>query len=195
MAIAFLYKIVYTRISNFSPNNGRQYTYMAYGNKGGYSKGRGGGFGRKRDERRDGGSRGGFNRGPKQMHDATCATCGKHCQVPFKPTGAKPVHCSDCFGKSGGGGDRRDRAPRGGGFKKEFRAPKPDARIDALQAEVKELHQKLDRVIAVIDPDPEPVPKPVKPKKPPRIIPLKTDAVADLMEAKKEMDNDDIILD
>ncbi|MEO7295886.1 MAG: CxxC-x17-CxxC domain-containing protein [Candidatus Limnocylindria bacterium] len=31
------------------------------------------------------------------MHDATCARCGNETQVPFRPTGARPVYCSDCF--------------------------------------------------------------------------------------------------
>ena len=33
----------------------------------------------------------------KQLYDATCATCNKETQVPFKPTGIKPVLCRDCF--------------------------------------------------------------------------------------------------
>ena len=32
-----------------------------------------------------------------QMHEAICADCGKRCEVPFKPTGDKPVYCSQCF--------------------------------------------------------------------------------------------------
>ncbi|MHB0937538.1 MAG: zinc-ribbon domain containing protein [Armatimonadota bacterium] len=35
--------------------------------------------------------------GPREMFDATCASCGNSCQVPFQPTGEKPVYCSDCF--------------------------------------------------------------------------------------------------
>ncbi|MBP8624292.1 MAG: hypothetical protein KBI12_05590 [Methanothrix sp.] len=50
-------------------------------------------------ERYGSGSRGGFNRGPREMHDATCAECGKTCQVPFKPDGSRPVYCSDCYQK------------------------------------------------------------------------------------------------
>ena len=42
-------------------------------------------------------SGGGFSRGPREMFDAVCARCGKDTQVPFKPTGARPVYCSDCF--------------------------------------------------------------------------------------------------
>jgi CxxC-x17-CxxC domain-containing protein len=33
------------------------------------------------------------------MFEAVCADCGSKCQVPFKPTGGKPVYCSKCFEK------------------------------------------------------------------------------------------------
>lgn len=47
---------------------------------------------------------------PREMHDATCAACGKSCQVPFVPSGEKPVYCSDCFqGQRGGGSGRSSR--------------------------------------------------------------------------------------
>lgn len=44
-----------------------------------------------------GGGGGRRDSGPREMHTATCAACGKSCQVPFQPTGDKPVYCSDCF--------------------------------------------------------------------------------------------------
>lgn len=45
----------------------------------------------------------GFNRfGPREMHKATCAECGKECEVPFKPSGERPVYCKDCFRKKRG---------------------------------------------------------------------------------------------
>ena len=37
--------------------------------------------------------------GPREMHNATCADCGKETQVPFKPTAGRPVYCRDCFAK------------------------------------------------------------------------------------------------
>src|SRR3989344_4778340 len=40
---------------------------------------------------------------PREMFDATCSSCGNACQVPFRPTGEKPVFCRDCFAKQGGG--------------------------------------------------------------------------------------------
>jgi CxxC-x17-CxxC domain-containing protein len=33
------------------------------------------------------------------MYDVTCDQCGTQTQVPFKPNGAKPVYCRDCFRK------------------------------------------------------------------------------------------------
>lgn len=40
---------------------------------------------------------GGYDRGPREMFTATCSSCGKDAQVPFRPTSGKPVYCSDCF--------------------------------------------------------------------------------------------------
>ena len=38
------------------------------------------------------------------MHKAVCADCRKECEVPFKPTGDRPVYCKDCFAKRRSGG-------------------------------------------------------------------------------------------
>jgi CxxC-x17-CxxC domain-containing protein len=40
---------------------------------------------------------GGSFGGPREMHKATCTSCGKDCEVPFKPTEGKPVQCKDCY--------------------------------------------------------------------------------------------------
>ena len=45
----------------------------------------------------NGGGYGGYERAPREMFSATCSSCGKEAQVPFRPTGSKPVYCSDCF--------------------------------------------------------------------------------------------------
>ncbi|CAN5164911.1 hypothetical protein BH09PAT1_BH09PAT1_6630 [soil metagenome] len=42
-----------------------------------------------------------------QMHSATCSRCGKACMVPFRPTGNRPVFCSDCFKTEAGDPARR----------------------------------------------------------------------------------------
>ena len=51
----------------------------------------------RRAERGGGGDRAGFGQGPREMHPAVCADCGKETTVPFLPRGDRPVYCSDCF--------------------------------------------------------------------------------------------------
>ena len=91
-------------------------------NRSGGSNGRSGGSGgRKRDSgfgRRDSRDRdtdrGGRNSsGRTMMFKAVCAECGDDCEVPFKPSGGRPVLCSNCFkGKD----DQSFKRPNGRDF-------------------------------------------------------------------------------
>jgi len=92
----------------------------------------------KRDNRDDGRKKfggGGFRRDDrgeaKTMFKTTCSECGKRCEVPFKPTGEKPVFCSTCFSEREGTGgdrrvkqrnDRRDHGRSGGGDRQMYKA-------------------------------------------------------------------------
>lgn len=49
-------------------------------------------------------ARGGQDRPPRQMFQATCNKCGDQCEVPFRPTGERPIYCKNCF--------RRDEGPQ-----------------------------------------------------------------------------------
>ena len=53
----------------------------------------------KKGENMAGFNDGGFRKdfGPKEMHKAVCTGCGKECEVPFKPSGDRPVYCKDCY--------------------------------------------------------------------------------------------------
>jgi len=33
------------------------------------------------------------------LHKAICADCKKECEVPFKPSGERPVYCKECFSR------------------------------------------------------------------------------------------------
>jgi CxxC-x17-CxxC domain-containing protein len=68
-------------------------SYGGYGASGGYSAGGGYGGGGGGG----GSSYGSRDRGPREMFSATCSSCGREAQVPFRPTSGKPVYCSDCF--------------------------------------------------------------------------------------------------
>lgn len=50
----------------------------------------------------------GRGEGRPSMYKAVCSSCGNSCEVPFRPTGSKPVYCSQCFEKSGNAAPRRD---------------------------------------------------------------------------------------
>lgn len=109
------------------------------GSRGGFGGGRGG-FGGGRGG--FGGDRGGFGGGrsggfggprrPLEMHDATCTKCQKACQVPFKPTGDKPVLCSECFKAEGGG----SRNGAGAGMSSE---------------QFNKLNSKLDKILDILE--------------------------------------------
>lgn len=40
-----------------------------------------------------------FSSPPREMHKATCADCGKECEVPFEPKEGRPVYCKECYAK------------------------------------------------------------------------------------------------
>lgn len=72
------------------------------------------------------------------MHRVTCDSCGKKCEVPFKPTGSKPVKCSDCFRKSGGGNSSSVSIPD---YSKEFK--RIEQRFDDLNEKFDKLMESL----------------------------------------------------
>lgn len=51
-----------------------------------------------------GGDQGGQDQYGRQLHEITCSSCGNKAQVPFKPSGDRPVYCRDCYMQQ-----RRDR--------------------------------------------------------------------------------------
>ena len=71
------------------------------------------------------------------MFDTTCDKCGKRCQVPFKPTGSKPVFCSDCF--------RQNESENGSSSRFESRTSAPSS--DQLNI----INAKLDKIITVLE--------------------------------------------
>ncbi len=106
----------------------------SYGNRD--SGSRGGSFGgRGRDDRRE--SR---DRKDLPFCDAICASCGKECKVPFKPTGDKPVYCRACFSKD-------ESHP-----KNIERAEKSNASSNSgiSQDQFKELSKKVDLIIEIL---------------------------------------------
>jgi CxxC-x17-CxxC domain-containing protein len=55
------------------------------------------------------------HRRERSFTQAICADCNKECEVPFKPSGDRPVYCKECFSKRKGGGSfkaKYDDRPR-----------------------------------------------------------------------------------
>ena len=110
-----------------------------------------------RGSNNDRGDRGGRGRSfdrPKfgsdrQMYEATCDSCGKTCRVPFRPSGEKPVYCSDCFEKRGAGpkGVRPERSGR------PSQSYSPSSQQPSTnKAELEALGVKLDKIIQLLTP-------------------------------------------
>lgn len=55
------------------------------------------------------------SRRERVLHKAVCADCHKDCEIPFKPSGERPVYCKACFSKRKSGGPAKPRADHGQG--------------------------------------------------------------------------------
>lgn len=94
------------------------------------------------------GGRGGYNRGgrdDRQMFKTVCDNCGEKCEVPFRPSGDKPVYCSSCFEKLG---DRGNRKPEGRSGYRD-RKPQEDRYKDQFEA----INTKLDKILDLLQPE------------------------------------------
>jgi CxxC-x17-CxxC domain-containing protein len=109
-------------------------------------------FGRRDSDRGDRGNRGGFRRdSPRErfggrgrfdedsqgrgerrhleMHEITCAKCGKISEVPFLPKTDKPVYCRECFNQN----ERQDS-------RRQLSSPN----------QLDEINAKLDKILRVL---------------------------------------------
>jgi CxxC-x17-CxxC domain-containing protein len=102
---------------------------------------------------RQGNRSGGFNRGSSfgnnrfdrserrsnKMFNAVCSKCGERCQLPFKPTGNKPVFCSNCFRQNEGFGN--NNSPR---------SNSQPASTGVSSKQIDEINSKLDKIILIL---------------------------------------------
>ena len=106
--------------------------------------------------RRDFGRRSFNDRGgDREMHSAVCSNCGKNCEVPFEPTGSKPVYCFDCFKKMGGGRDSNRFQDRG--LRRNDSRPQNNEQLDAI-------NRKVDKILEILTANPVKGKKETKPK-------------------------------
>jgi len=86
-------------------------------------------------------SRGRKDFGRPSLHDAVCDECKKDCKVPFRPSGDKPIYCSDCFEKKGG------RTPRRPSFDNRDSGGRSSSQ---LIEKIETLNTKLDKIIDLL---------------------------------------------
>lgn len=84
-----------------------------------------------------------------EMHSAVCDECGKNCEVPFRPTGDKPVFCSDCFRNKGGSDVSREREGRRDS--RDFSHKEKDSSNFKVQLDI--LNTKLDKILNLLTSD------------------------------------------
>lgn len=130
-------------MGNFRPNNRNRGFRDRAGSGRGFGSGRS--FSGERSERARGfggrDRRGEGERRRPEMHQAVCAKCGEECEVPFRPSGDKPVLCSNCFKKEGGGRDRFNSDSRNASKQSEGMS----------QEQFKQINAKLDKIISILD--------------------------------------------
>src|SRR5271166_3868151 len=104
------------------------------------NSGRGRSFGNKRQFGNS------FDRPRPTMHKAICSNCGKECEVPFRPTGDKPVLCRECFRESGG---QQTKRPEERSFQKPSFENKP-AQNNEYKAQLDALTLKVDKILEIL---------------------------------------------
>lgn len=80
---------------------------------------------------------------PVAKHKATCSECGNVCEVPFVPTGDRPVYCSNCFDKK----RRIDDSP-----KPEHRNFVPKENDARIVEQLVSLNAKMDKLLLALEP-------------------------------------------
>lgn len=124
-------------MGNFS--RGRAGSGRGFSSKGGSSSGW---------EKRSFNDRG--SRGPVQMHPAVCDNCNKSCEVPFRPTGGKPIFCSSCFENQRGSDSRRFES-RNSERPASF-SSKQENNGKNYQEQFDQLNHKLDKLLEILTP-------------------------------------------
>ncbi len=109
---------------------------------GNFNRGERSGGGRSFDGRRSFNSRGTDR---PTLYKTICSKCGKDCEVPFRPTGSKPVFCRDCFRDNGGNFSRPNFDNRNDNRSSNTESPQYKEQFEALNI-------KLDKILKILTP-------------------------------------------
>jgi len=73
-----------------------------------------------------------------KLYHAVCDKCGRDCDIPFKPTGNKPIYCRSCYRELGNNPERSTDRPIRDNFGP---GPKPD---------LDQINRKLDKIMKAL---------------------------------------------
>lgn len=100
----------------------------------------------------------------RELFKATCSSCNKSCEVPFRPSGDKPVFCRECFANKDQSNDRSsERSESRGEYRRdarpqreerpvrheEVRAPRDNGNDD-IKRQLVNLESKLDYILELL---------------------------------------------
>ena len=102
----------------------------------------------------------------REFFKATCSSCHKSCEVPFRPSGDKPVFCRECFAEKDQGSERSfsgRNENRGGEYRRdarpqreerplrheEVRAPRDNGNDD-IKRQLVNLESKIDYILELL---------------------------------------------
>lgn len=102
----------------------------------------------KRDFRRDSPEKRFGGRDSKdsgfQLFQATCDKCGRECDIPFKPTGNKPVYCRSCFRENSSSESRSNNFDRGRS------EPRFESKNMTSSEDLDKINRKLDKIMKAL---------------------------------------------
>jgi len=94
-----------------------------------------------------------------KLYEAVCDKCGKNCEIPFQPTGGKPIYCRSCFRENSGNpssGNFKEFQPRERGdrfesrsnpkFERDFESKDSSVSVDDLA----KINRKLDKIMKAL---------------------------------------------
>lgn len=85
--------------------------------------------------------------GDRQMFKTICSKCNKECEVPFVPTGNRPVFCKDCFQSNRASEPKRSNFEDRGNIQVIRSTGQPQ-----YKEQFEALNQKLDKILKILEP-------------------------------------------
>ncbi|MGV8171956.1 MAG: CxxC-x17-CxxC domain-containing protein [Candidatus Woesearchaeota archaeon] len=114
-------------------------------------------FGKDNDRPRTFGSKESRSGNGFTLHEAICDKCGKKCDLPFEPTGSKPIYCRSCFRETKGSSSEefRPRNKYDDRSNERFEPKKFNDRQESnmpstSSEELEQINRKLDKIMRAL---------------------------------------------